>query len=66
MTFVSDYLMNKVVIEDVDSYVDAWHNGEAGDITLRRYLGLTKHEYSLFLQDADALYKILNDRKSNE
>lgn len=66
MTFLNDYLIDKATIGDIDNYVDAWHNGKAMDLTLREYLGFNVDEYTLFLMDSDALYKILNDRKCNE
>jgi hypothetical protein len=61
-TFIDLCLRGEVSINDVDDFVDAWHGG-AGKATLREYLGMSEHEYSLWLTDPDELSRIFASRR---
>lgn len=62
-TFIDLCLAKKAKPEDIDDFIDKWHDGRAGvGRELREYLGMNKVEYALFIQDSGNLYKILFER----
>lgn len=62
-TFVDLCLSKKAKPEDIDDFIDRWHEGKAGvGKELREYLGMNKVEYALFIQDSANLHKILFER----
>ena len=45
-TFVEKCLAGLALLEDIDDYVEAWHEGSGDpDATLADYLGFTTEEY---------------------
>jgi hypothetical protein len=66
-TFFDLYSQGKVGADQIDSYVDAWHDAHeswARQIPLHEYLGLTWPEYQVWVCDADSLPVILEARVS--
>ena len=57
-TFVERCLNGDALVEDIDDFVDQWHDGH-DDRSLREAIGLSKHEYDLWVQDASAFRIIL-------
>ena len=47
--------------EDIDDFIDAWHD-YPGSIPLYTFLGMTKDEYSTWVEDATSLLEILKTR----
>lgn len=47
--------------EDIDDFIDAWHDNPAS-IPLYTFLGMTKEEYSSWVEDAASLLAILEAR----
>ena len=50
MSFVSD-LFNGLIkdpFEQINDYVDRWHNGEGGKVKLSKFLGLTDDQYKAY------------------
>lgn len=66
MTFVSEYLLGKTEIENIDDWVDDWNNGvnNSNKLGLRDYLGFTKSEYGLWLVDPCQLYNQFRAKRS--
>ena len=61
-TFIDLCLTGKASINDVDDFVDAWHGG-AANAGLRECLGMSEHEYALWINDPTQLSQILGSRK---
>lgn len=62
-SFIEQCLAGTAVAEDIDIFVELWHNSEAGHgQTLRDYLGMNEVEYARWMKDADALIDILQER----
>jgi hypothetical protein len=63
-TFIDLSLEGKVSLDQIDDYIDAWHNEPRGE-SLSQYLGMEKTEYSLWVRDPDALAYIIKARREN-
>jgi hypothetical protein len=57
-TFVEQCLGGDALVEDIDDFVDRWHDGH-DDRSLREAIGLSTDEYDLWVQEASALRIIL-------
>lgn len=53
-SFIDMCLKGEALLEDIDDYVDKWHES-AGDVPLHRFLGMTHKEYELWVADPDVL-----------
>jgi hypothetical protein len=62
-TFLNRYLNGEVLAEDIDEYIDFWHEHPAGR-QIYEFLGMTKKEYSLWLRDPDSLPHIARARRA--
>lgn len=65
-TFYDLFSRGVVVAEQIDDYVDRWHDGRdkwARQMPLHQYLGLTWPEYQDWVRDAGALPRILAARQ---
>jgi hypothetical protein len=65
MTFV-DLCKNgkiKKPLDEIDNFIDKWHNDLKTDLELYEYLGLSLDEYNLFINNSKALIDILNNKK---
>jgi hypothetical protein len=60
--FLDLCLEGKAVLDDIDDFVDQWHETPQGN-ELHDYLGMTKEEYSLWLRAPDALPYIIKARR---
>lgn len=71
LTFFELYALGNVLPDDIDDYIDAWHErfkdgiAKPGTPPLHEYLGLTSDEYAVWLGDASALPYILKSRNEN-
>lgn len=54
-TFVEACLTGSALLDDVDDWVDRWHDGPADDRDLDAYLGLTSEEGALWAERPEAL-----------
>ena len=63
-TFVQKCLAGEALADDIDDYVDLWHEGE-GDpgASLAQFLGFTDTEYRLWAEKPHLLPFILNARR---
>jgi len=64
-TFIDLYLNRRVLAEDIDDYIDAWHADPKGQ-EIYEFLGMSEQEYSLWLRDPDALPHIARARKERK
>jgi hypothetical protein len=62
-SFIEQCLQGDAFAENIDNFVDLWHQSEAGcGLTLRDYLGFTEVEYVRWMKDSAALIDILQER----
>lgn len=63
--FVDKCLAGEALLDDIDDYIDRWHEGEGNpDASLAAFLGFTDEEYKLWAEKPNTLAFILNARKS--
>ena len=62
--FLDEVLAGRARPEDVDDWVEAWHESPAGSGELHDFLGLTWEEYGLWARDPEAIHAILSARQS--
>jgi hypothetical protein len=63
-TFVEKCLSGDAFADDIDDYIDQWHEG-AGQGELHEFLGFTEEEYALWVERPEALGRILDARKQH-
>lgn len=61
-TFIDLCLKGKVVLDEIDDFIDRWHQAPEGR-ELHDYLGMTKDEYSLWLRVPDAFPYLIKARR---
>jgi hypothetical protein len=61
-TFMDKYLTGEVEPQNIDDFIDAWHEGTSA-IPLSEYLGMTTEEYADWIAHADALPRIREKRR---
>ena len=60
--FLDLCLEGKAVFDDIDDFIDQWHETPQG-YELHDYLGMTNEEYSLWLRAPEALAYIIKARR---
>jgi hypothetical protein len=55
-------LAGDAMLADMDDFIDAWHES-ADDMPLHEFLGLTEHEYALWVEQPDVLPFLLASKK---
>ena len=55
MTFVEKVKKGLCSIDDIDDYIDKWHDEYQGNLKLYEYLGMTEDEYEKWLTNPDSL-----------
>ena len=63
--FINDCIKGYSLLDEIDDYIDEWHDSDT-DLSLHDFLGMTKREYSLYIQDEDYLALIVTAHKENE
>lgn len=64
-SFVSRALAGEVMTDEIDDYVDQWHENPGG-LSLHEYLGMDREEYAFWLSSPDCLPLIIASRKLNK
>jgi hypothetical protein len=65
MNFIEKCLAGKVTTDQIDDYIDFWHNGVEGENQeLHEYLGMSWDEYSEYVMNYDCLLTIIQQRKN--
>lgn len=58
-TYMDQLLQGEVLLEDIDDFVDAWHDApddsEIASQTLDQFLGMTEEEYRLWVERPESL-----------
>jgi hypothetical protein len=60
--FIQNCIRGEAFLSEVDNYIDQWHNSET-DMPLHTFLGMSKQEYALFVQDEIYLTSIVTAHK---
>jgi len=60
--FIEMCLSGDALLDEVDDYVDEWHEG-TGATPLHRFLGMSRSEYELWVTDPDVLPFIVTARR---
>ena len=60
-TFMAACLQGEALLDEIDDYVERWHEGGAGE--LHDYLGLTDEEFGLWVEQPSALAWIVAGRR---
>lgn len=63
--FIQGCIRGEFLLEEVDDFIDEWHDGDS-DQPLHKYLGMSKEEYSLFVEDEVYLAIIVTAHKENK
>lgn len=61
-TFVNECLSGRALLEDVDDWIDEWHDSDT-DLSLDSFLGFTDDEGTLFAERPEALRFIVAARR---
>jgi hypothetical protein len=62
VSFLDQLMAGLVMSDQIDDFVDHWHEGATGQ-PIHQFLGMTAEEYSLWVQDPDALATIARARR---
>lgn len=63
-TFADAYAKGDAQLDDVGSWVDVWHDGPEGFVTLASFLGLSAEEAARWEGKPDDLGEILDARSA--
>ncbi|MCT1684711.1 hypothetical protein M3A74_07825 [Corynebacterium appendicis] len=65
-TYVEACLEGDAYLDEVDNWVDAWHDDAPGseNLSLEELLGFTAEEYARWARNGAALQEILENRRS--
>ncbi len=66
MNFIQLCLSGEVLEEDIDEFIDNWHEGKAGQYqSLHEFLGMSWEEYSIWVIKPSSLPLILSAHRKN-
>lgn len=64
MDFIRSCIAGEVLLEEIDDYVEDWHEGRAGlDQELHEFLGMNWEEYSMWVTNPSILPYIISARR---
>lgn len=64
-TYVDDVLSGSAPWTDIDDYIERWHNDE-GSGSIQAALGMSRHDYGLFVEEPRSLRFILAAHEGDE
>ncbi|SDP77387.1 hypothetical protein [Clostridium gasigenes] len=56
--FIDAVIMGDVLIDEIDDYIDMWHDGDS-KLEIYEFLGMTQNEYRLWVDDESILKEII-------
>lgn len=65
-TFMELVLDGRVAQDEIDDFIDLWHDDETADEPLHQFLGMTRAEYELWVEQPGALRLILAAREEHD
>ncbi|MFK0288448.1 hypothetical protein ACIQVL_49455 [Streptomyces sp. NPDC090499] len=66
MTFVDDVLAGRVMLEDVETYREAWNSSGEDAGEYHEFLGLLWPEYAMYVEDDDVLACVVEARRAEQ
>ena len=64
MTFIEKCIKKLATLDEVDDYVEEWHNNtEHHHESLREFLGMTPKEFGCWLRDGSSLQDIIREHE---
>ena len=60
VTFLAKCLAGDADLDDIGSFVEAWHSGAGPEMELDEYLGMTLDEYAVWVERPSALAAIVS------
>nr|VFJ74579.1 MAG: hypothetical protein BECKFW1821C_GA0114237_10643 [Candidatus Kentron sp. FW] len=60
--FIEKCLSGDARQEDIDDFVEQWHEGDGG-LPLNEYLGMTETEYSLWVTNPETLSIVIDNHR---
>lgn len=63
--FIIDCINGDALMSDVNDYIDNWHKSDT-NMSLHDFLGMSKKEYMLFVEDENYLGNIITAHKFNK
>jgi hypothetical protein len=64
-SFIESCSRGELLLDDIDDCIDQWHESES-ELELHEYLGMTQHEYILWVHDPEVLVFIITARMQNK
>lgn len=61
--FIDLCLSGDAFLDEIDDYIDQWHEGEGEDLELHEFLGMSEEEYNLWLKCPKQLATIVSARE---
>lgn len=58
-TFLEMLKTGECNADDIDIYIEKWHDEYNGPLKLHEYLGMTEKQYEKWLKDPKALYSMI-------
>lgn len=62
--FILNCINGDALLSEIDDYIDLWHESDS-ELSIHEFLGMTKKEYSLFVDDEQYLASIITANKEN-
>jgi len=62
--FITDCINGDALLSEVDNYIDVWHESDTV-LSIHEFLGMTKKEYALFVEDEMYLASIVTAHKES-
>lgn len=62
--FINNLIAGDALLREVDDYIHSWHESDS-KVSLHEYLGMTRSEYALFVENNDYLSFIVKAHKNN-
>ena len=61
--FIDKCISGEAFLDEIDDYVDTWHDDVSESIELNEYLGMTMREYALWITTPSILASIVDARR---
>lgn len=61
--FIQDCINGDALLSEIDNYIEEWHKDTSSEVPLHTFLGMTKREYALYLEDELYLASIITAHK---
>jgi len=61
--FINDCILGVTLMTEINDYIESWHESDS-DFSLYEFLGMSKKEYALFVEDETYLGSIITAHKN--